>query len=252
MRSRTRRAPSPTAVGEASNPVSELTIHLGLCPPDNFWSGHDDKIKAGSVRRHEATETLPQEPARPVACDSPADLPAHGEAQPVLGVLVRQGDHEEKAATEPSSLPEDMIELRACPQSPDTPETQHHDPTGSSTLRQPAASGPFADGASGSRGHPSSAFGPGSRGSASASDCWAETSSSCWFPSLLLVPRRPSHQDKLKRVAERAVSCQRSGRSSPCTAPRLYASLTGLRTANTSKPFHDSRPRFSTTVEISV
>jgi hypothetical protein len=113
MRSRTRRAPSPTAVGEASNPVFELTIHLGLCPPDDVRSGHDDKIKAGSGRRREATEALAQQSTGPVASDGPPDLPADGEAQPVLGVLVRQGDHDEKPATQPSSLPEDTIELRA-------------------------------------------------------------------------------------------------------------------------------------------
>ena len=252
MRSRTRRAPTPTTVGEASDPVSELTIHLGLCSPDDVPSGNDDEIEAGARRWREATEALAQQPPGPVACDGSPDLPADGEAEPVLGAIIRQNDHDEEAATNASSPPEDTIELRARPQPPATPETQLHDPTGSSTVRRPAASGPFAGAASGSPGHPSSASGPESHVCAFASDCWAETSSSCWFPSLLPVPRWPSHQDKLKRVAENGASCQKCAPPSPCTARRLYASVTGLRTANTSKPSHDSRSRFSTTVEISV
>jgi hypothetical protein len=235
MRSRTRRAPDPTAVGEASNSASELTIHLGLSAPGDLRSGDDDKVEAGTWRRREPTEALSQQPTSPVAGDGSSDLPAHGEAQSVLEPLVRQRDHEEEAASQSSSLSEDTIELRACPQPPDTPETPLHDPSGSSTIRQPAASGPSADAASGSRGHPSSAFGPGSRGSASASDCWVETSSSCWFPSLLPAPRWPSHQDKLKRVAEKVRICQRKAGSSSCAVRRLYASVTGLRTAKSVK-----------------
>jgi hypothetical protein len=63
---------------------------------------------------------------------------------------------------------------------------------------------------------------------------------------------RPSHQDKHKRVADRGPSCQKWGPPAPCTARRLYASVTGLRTAYTSKSSHDLRSRFSTPVEISV
>ncbi len=252
MRSRTRCAPTPATVGEASDPVSELTIHLGLCPPDDLPSGDDDKVEAGPTRRRESTEALAQQPTGPIAGDRSSDLAAHGQAQPVLGPLVRQGDHDEEPPSQSFSLPEDTIELGTGPQPSDTPETPLHDPTGSSVIRPPAASGPSGDAASGSPGHPSSASGPGSRVSASASDCWAETSSSCWFPSLLPAPRWPSHQDKLKRVAEKTGFCQRRAGSSSCAVRRLYASVTRLRTAKTSKPFHDSHPRFSTTVEISV
>jgi hypothetical protein len=147
MRSRTRRAPTPTPVGEAPDSVSEFTIHLGLTPPDNIRSGNDDKVEAGSNRRREATEALAQQPTGPVAGDRASDLPANGKAQSVLGTLIRQGDHDEEPTTESSSLLEDAIELRACPQPPCAPETPFHGPGGSNNIRQPAASGLSADAA---------------------------------------------------------------------------------------------------------
>ena len=182
MRSRIRRAPTPTAVGEASDPVSELTIHLGLCPPDDVRSGHDDEIEAGPRRLRETTEALAQQPPGPVASDGAPDLPAHRQAKSVLGAIVWQGDHDELSAPESSSFSEDSIELHAHPQSVIPPEIHSHDPTGPCTVRPPAASGPSAAAASGSPGHPSSASGPGSHASAFASDCWVETSSSCCSP----------------------------------------------------------------------
>jgi hypothetical protein len=72
------------------------------------------------------------------------------------------------------------------------------------------------------------------------------------FPSLPLVPRRPSHQDKLKSLQERGSPCQSGRPSSSCTVRLLHASVTGLRTAQLQSPSHETPSRFSTTVEISV
>jgi hypothetical protein len=130
MRSRTRRAPTPTAVGEPSDPVSELNLHLGLCPPDDVGSGDDDEIKARPRCWCESTEALSQQSPGPVACHGSPDLPAHGEAKTVPGTAVWQDDHHEETATEPPSFSEDLIELRARPQSPVTPEILLHDPPG--------------------------------------------------------------------------------------------------------------------------
>ena len=67
-------------------------------------------------------------------------------------------------------------------------------------------------------------------------------------PVLTLGARR----DETIRVTESIVSCQRETASTPCVRQRLYASVRGLRTANSVEPSHDARPGFSTTVEISV
>jgi hypothetical protein len=204
MRRRTRRAPTPTAVGETSDPVFELTLHLGLCAAHDVRSCHHHEIQPASLRTGEPAKTLPEQPPGPIPGDRRADLAADREAQPVTLSSVGQGDHHEEAATQSPTLAEHPVELRSGSQSPVPSETPSHDPAGSCTVTPPAASGPSADAVSGSRGHPSSASGPGSHGCASASDCWAETSSSCRF--LLSCWSRGGHHIRTNSRAYRKMA----------------------------------------------
>jgi hypothetical protein len=231
MRARSRWAPTPMGVEETSHSVSEFTFHLGLCPPDDIRPGHDHQVETLLLGTLETTKTFLEKPAGSVAGDGISNLPTHGEPETVLRPIVRKGEDHEEPSAEAATLPEDTIELRAGTQALFARES--HDPSGPCTVRPPASFDPFGAGASRPGGPPSSACGPGSRASDAASDCWAETSSSCCSPSVLAIPRRSAHQDKLKIVAEEGAFCQKPAFPTPCTRARLYASLTGLQTANT-------------------
>jgi hypothetical protein len=123
MRSRTRRAPTPATVGEPSEPVSELTIHLGLSLSHNVRPGHDHQVEPSALRPREVTEPLAEETPGSIPFHGRSDLPAHGQAQPMLGPVIGERDHEELPPTEPGTLLEDTIELRADAQPPVAPET---------------------------------------------------------------------------------------------------------------------------------
>ena len=242
MRSRSSPAPTPTPVEETPDSVSELTFHLGLRPPDDVPPGHEHQIETLLLGTLETTKTLSQETTGTIARDGVAHLSAHGQADAVLRAPVGQGQqHEEPPAHAPALL-EDTIKLRAGPQAPLALEP--HDLPGPCAIRRPASSDPSAAGASRPGAHPSCACGPGTHGSASASDYWAETSSSCCSPSVVAIPRQGAHQDKLKSVAEEGISCQNRAGSPPCTRARLYASLERLQTANTQSPSMTPGPAF--------
>ena len=234
MRTSRRPAATPTRVEETSDSVSDLTFHLGLRTPYDIRSGHDHQIEALLLGTFETTKTLPQEASGTVADDGVAHLTAHGQPDTVLRAAVGECQHHEEPPSQAPAFLEDAIELRADSQAPLTLEP--HDPPGLCTVRRPASSDPSGADASRPGGHPSSACGPGSRASACASDCWAETSSSCCSPSVVPVPRQGVHQDKLKSVAEEGTSCQKGGAPSPCTPAGPYANLRGLRTANPQSP----------------
>jgi hypothetical protein len=62
----------------------ELTIYLGLCAADQVHPGHDDEIEAHTFRGLEPAEALPQEAAGAIPSDGPPELPARGDAEPMV------------------------------------------------------------------------------------------------------------------------------------------------------------------------
>ena len=83
--SRTRaRAGSPIGALETLDPVSELTIHLGLCPTHDVRLGQDDEVEGPGPPGPESPEAVPQQAARAVADRRAADACASSycQAQP--------------------------------------------------------------------------------------------------------------------------------------------------------------------------
>jgi hypothetical protein len=128
MRSSSRRAPSPTALGEASEAFPELTIHLGLCAARQIRPDHDDEVEAHATRELLAAEALSQEATRPIPHDGASELSTRGDAETVLRPPVRQGDHHEQPALEAPASLEDAVEVPAHAQTPLALEPQAHDP----------------------------------------------------------------------------------------------------------------------------
>ena len=84
MRSSSRRAPSPTALGETSEAFPKLTIHLGLCAAHQIRPDHDDEVEAHTARRLLAAEALSQEATCPIPHDGASELSTRGDAETVL------------------------------------------------------------------------------------------------------------------------------------------------------------------------
>jgi len=125
MRRRSRRAPRPIEV-EPPDSFTELTIHLGLCPPDNIRPGHEHDVEAPPGRRRQPSEALPQEPPGAVAHHGSSQFSSCRYAQSVLRLSVLKSDEHELAPREAPALPKHPVELGACAQPASALQLQAH------------------------------------------------------------------------------------------------------------------------------
>ena len=234
MRSSSRRAPSPTAPGEASEAFPELTIHLGLCATRKIRPDHDDEVEARAARGLLAAEALSQEATCPIPHHGASELSTRRDPETVLRPPVRQGDHHEQPALETPAPLEGAVEVPAHAQTPLALEPLTHDPArlpNSGRQSLPTFLPPPLQ-------HQTAALGPHPNqepvGPLPLPVAGLKRPLHCC--SSLSVPRRGSRQDETGRVMERAVFCQSERPDAPCTLPRPYASVTGLRTANNVEP----------------
>lgn len=90
--------------------------------------GDHDDVDPRSLGRRQPTEALAQEAPRPVAGDRAADLPAHGEAEPVEAAAALGHHKQEQPAGEARAPLEHGVELGGCAQPPAGPVARPHAP----------------------------------------------------------------------------------------------------------------------------
>jgi hypothetical protein len=97
MRNRRARAtPRGASRGQASEALSEFTLHFLLSAAGDLGLGDEHQVHGDACATFISAVALPQQPLRSIPLDRSAHAATHGQAEPVVALIVLRRNHEEE------------------------------------------------------------------------------------------------------------------------------------------------------------
>ena len=114
MRNRRARAtPRGASRCQASEALSEFTLHFLLTAAGDLGLGDEHQVHGDAGAILVSPVAFPQQPLRSISLDRSAHAPTHGQAEPVVALIVLRRNHEKERPIDAYAPAEQPTEVRS-------------------------------------------------------------------------------------------------------------------------------------------
>ena len=143
MRNRRARAtPRGATRGQTSEALSEFTLHFLLRAAGDLRLGHEHQVPGHAGATFVSSVALPEQPLGPIPLDRSAHAATHGQAEPVVALIIPRRNHEKERPVDAYAPPEQPTEVRGG-SDPLAPSEPGSETPGRPTFQAPSLFRPF-------------------------------------------------------------------------------------------------------------